>query len=358
MSVTASVTARSATLVLAVDDDLGILKLIEMGLGEAGFAVLTFDHAQDALEEIQEGLRPDVIISDVSMPSLDGFGFYQRVREVQELRGVPFLFLTAMGEREHIRYGMSVGADDYITKPFEREELVQAVEVRLKRVAELRRPIEGVVKVKGFGTPWVEQDGRRLDWDSLKSIEFLFYLLEHRKGVSTFEVAEALWPGKTESKASSSFHTTLYRLRKVMGGELIESANRRYYLHGKFDIDYDVDRYRTLSLKARESGNIDDYQKALELYQGDFLTSFDSEWIDRVRLDLHADQLTLLLAAAKRADNDKNYEAATRFYSAMTEHEPYSETAWEGLATTWEARGNMSKASEVRERFASVADEF
>ena len=341
------------TLVLAVDDDPTNLKLIEMSLAGAGYAVLTFDRARSALAEIQEGLRPDVIISDVSMPLMDGFNFYGKVREIQELRGVPFLFLTAMGEREYIRYGMSIGADDYVTKPFQRDELVQAVSVRLQRVAELRRPLEGAVKVEGFGNPLVERDGERLNWDSLKALELLFYLLENRSGVSTFEVAEALWPGKTEAKASSSFHTTLYRLRKVMGGELIESANRRYYLHSKFDIDYDVDRYRALTKEARETGRLELYARAAGLYKGDFLSGFDSEWVEAVRMGLHNEQLTLLLGAAERSQNAGELEAATRYYQKMTEHDPYSESAWEGLANLWESRGDFHKAAEARERFGA-----
>ncbi len=341
----------NSTLVLAVDDDRGILKLTQVSLESAGFSVLAFDNPREALEELGEGLRPDVIVSDVSMPSLDGFGFYQKVREIGELRSVPFLFLTALDDRSNLRRGMTLGADDYLTKPFAKEELVEAVEVRMRRVAELRRPVEGEVKALGLGSPIVEQDGERLDWDSLKALELLFYLLEHRNGVTTFEVAEALWPGKTESKASSSFHTTLYRLRKAMNGELIESANRRYYLHRKFKIDYDVDLYRQRSLSAKESARLGDLQKAAELYKGDYLLGFDSGWIEDLRQSLHADHLALLELAAQAARDQGELEAATRFYQLMTEHEPYSESAWDGLADIWKRRGEKGKANEARERF-------
>ncbi|MEZ4605658.1 MAG: response regulator [Deinococcales bacterium] len=343
-------------LVLAVDDEPGILKLVELSMRSANFDVVTYDNPWDALDDLAEGLRPDAIIGDVSMPALDGFSFYEKVREIPELRAVPFIFLTALGERKHIRYGMSIGADDYITKPFEREELVQAVKIRLQRVAELRRPAESLVKVIGLGHPLVEKDGERLDWDSLKALELLFYLLEHRSGVSTFEVAEALWPGKTESKASSSFHTTLYRLRKVMSGEIVESANRRYYLHSKFDILYDADLYRQASAKARETSDLKDYAAAAKLYTGNFLLGFDSEWVENIRLNLHAEHLTLLLACAEKFEQAGNLEESTRFYRAMTEHEPYSETAWEGLAKVWEKRGEQSRANEIRDRFRMIME--
>ena len=343
-----------ATLVLAVDDEPALLKLTQVSLESAGYNVLTFESPHDALAEIGEGLRPDVIVSDVSMPSLDGFGFYQKVREVSELRAVPFLFLTALDDRSSIRKGMTLGADDYLTEPFTKDELVEAVGVRLSRIGELLRPVEGNVQAKGLGSPIVERDGERLDGDSLKALELLFYLLEHRSGVTTFEVAEALWPGKTEAKASSSFHTTLYRLRKAMGGELIESANRRYYLHDKFKIDYDVERYRQLTTRAKTTGLLTDYRRASGLYRGDYLLGFNSSWVENVRTGLHTEHLSLLEAAAERALDDGDLEAATRFYHAMTEHEPYSENAWEGLADAWEARGEKGKATEARARFETL----
>ncbi len=346
-------------LVLTVDDDNAIRKLIEVSLVSAGFAVITFDRAKDALEELRGGLRPDVIISDVTMPVMDGFEFCAKARDVAELRGVPFIFLTAMGEREYVRHGMSLGADDYLTKPFERSEVIHAVETRIERFAEIRKPVEGVVRASALGAPLVEKGGERLDWDSLKALELFFYLLEHPDGVSTFEVAEALWPGKTESKASSSFHTTLYRLRKVMGGEIVESANRRYYLQRNLEMSYDAERYRAKSRAVRleePSGGLEDYAQLVELYRGNFLTGVDSEWAEVARAELHADHLTNLLTAAELAETSEDYDNATRFYSAMTEHDPYSESAWEGLANIWELRGQSAKAAATRERFEALME--
>lgn len=341
----------TTTLVLVVDDEPAMLKVSEMTLLGAGYSVLTFDDPLEALQELQDGLRPDVVVSDVSMPQMDGFAFYGKVRDIPELRSVPFLFLTALEDRGSMRKGMTLGADDYLTKPVEKDELLEAVRVRLRRLEELRRPITGSVSARAFGHPIVLREGKRLDWDSLKALELLFYLLEHRSGVTTFEVAEALWPGKTESKASSSFHTTLYRLRKVMGGELVESANRRYYLHGNFQIEYDVDAYREKARQARESGDLRDFQDAARLYTGHFLSGIDSSWAETIRLNLQSEHLTLLQSAAEAAVEAQDLPQATLLYQQMTEHEPFSEVAWEGLATTWEARGERSKADGARERF-------
>ena len=347
----------TATLVMAVDDDLGILKLTQVSLEGAGYSVITFDNAHDALDELQQGLRPDVIVSDINMPALDGFNFFQKVRTITELHGVPFLFLTALDDRGSLRKGMTLGADDYITKPFSNKEMIEAIEVRMRRIAELRRPVEGTVQARGLGSPIVEQNSDRLDWDSLKALELLFYLLENRSGVTTYEVAEALWPGKSESKASSSFHTTLYRLRKSMGGELIESANRRYYLHRNFRIDYDVDQYRKLAQHAKETSKLSDFQRTIDLYKGDFMLGFDSIWVEDIRMGLHAEHLTMLQSAAEKAVSQKDLEQATRIYQLMTEHEPYGENGWEGLAGVWEARGEKAKAEEARKRFKKLMEE-
>ncbi len=336
---------------MAVDDDLGVLKVVELTLVAAGFSVLAFDDPRDAIEELEEGLRPDVIISDISMPGLSGFDFYKRVREIAELRSVPFLFLTALEDRSYVRRGMTLGADDYLTKPFERQELVDAVKVRQERISELRHPVEGLVAARGLGHPAIERDGKRLDWDSLKALELLFYLLEHRNGVTAFEVAEALWPGKTESKASSSYHTTLYRLRKVMGGELVESANRRYYLHNNFRIDYDVDLYRAAALRARELRTLAACDDALNIYRGDFLVGFDSDWVDETRQALHGEQHSVLMLASELAREEGDLERVTRYFQRMTEHDPYSEVAWTGLAQVWEDRGDATRADNTRERF-------
>ena len=347
----------SNRLVVTVDDERAMLKLIQVSLEGSGYDVISFDNPHDALEELHNGLRPDVIISDIQMPQLDGYSFYEAAREINELRAVPFLFLTALDARKDVRKGMSLGADDYLTKPFTKEELLEAVGVRLTRVDELRNPVRGIVEATALGAPIIERDNQRLDWDSLKALELLFFLLENRSGVTTYEVAEALWPGKTESKASSSFHTTLYRLRKVMGGELIESVNRRYYLHSKFKINYDLDNYRQLSIKAKGTKNIAMYERAIALYKGPYLKSFDSIWVEEIRHVLETEHSALLYSAAEAALKYKDVEKATRFFQLMTEHDPYNFDAAEGLAKVWELRGNTAKAMEARSQFEELMAE-
>ncbi|MEM7735969.1 MAG: response regulator [Deinococcota bacterium] len=338
-------------LVLAVDDQPLFLKLIEAALSESGYIVLSFNDPQDALEELQQGLRPNVIISDVSMPDMDGFEFYLRVRDISELRAVPFLFLTALGDREYLRRGMSLGADDYVTKPFSKQDLVDAVSIRLQRIAEIRQPLSGVVQVSAFGTPEVIKDGERLEFDSRKALELFLFLLENRDGVSTFEVAEALWPKKNETKASSSFHTTLYRLRKALKGDFVETTNRRYYIQRDLTVNYDVQQYRDAAERAKQNGELGDVRQAMGLYGKDYLVKFDADWAEDCRDALRNMHRSLLLHGVSVAEQSSNLEQATLIATELTTFEPYDYSHWETLAELWRARGNTTKASEVLEEF-------
>jgi DNA-binding NtrC family response regulator len=77
--------------------------------------------------------RPDLILCDITMPGMDGYEVLRALREDRDTAGIPFIFLTARTDRSHLRTGMSLGADDYLTKPFARGELLDAIHTRLRR---------------------------------------------------------------------------------------------------------------------------------------------------------------------------------------------------------------------------------
>jgi len=83
--------------------------------------------------ELARRIKPDLILCDVMMPELDGYGVLQALQQDTSLALVPFIFLTAKGEKEDLRSGMNLGADDYLTKPVANNDLVNAIEARLRR---------------------------------------------------------------------------------------------------------------------------------------------------------------------------------------------------------------------------------
>jgi two-component system sensor histidine kinase/response regulator len=123
--------------ILVVEDDPSMLEIISFLLEDEGYKIMQANNGQAGLSVLENHL-PDLIISDVMMPGMDGFDFYEHVHDRPEWGQIPFIFLTAKGQRTDIRRGMGLGADDYLTKPFEPEELLSAVRVRLARSAEAR----------------------------------------------------------------------------------------------------------------------------------------------------------------------------------------------------------------------------
>ncbi len=125
--------------ILIVEDNISLLEGLKDLLESVGYQVLTAENGSDALDLLEDDVKPDLIISDIMMPRIDGYEFQARVREKPELLGVPFIFLTAKGGRDDIRLGKDLGADDYITKPFDEEDLLVAVRSKLSRWGDLKR---------------------------------------------------------------------------------------------------------------------------------------------------------------------------------------------------------------------------
>ena len=124
-------------LIMVVEDDLALLEGIRELLEISGYRVLTASNGRKALDAL-ENTHPDLIVSDIMMPEMDGYAFHSAVREIGRLTSVPFIFLTARGEKSDIRRGRSSGADDYITKPFDDEDLLSAIRGKLSRFEAMR----------------------------------------------------------------------------------------------------------------------------------------------------------------------------------------------------------------------------
>ena len=133
-------TVPSHPTILVVEDEQAILEIITFFLEDEGYQVLQALNGEAALSLLEEA-RPDLIISDIRMPGMDGFAFCEEVRANPDFGQLPFIFLTGRDERADVRRGMGLGADDYLTKPFEPEELLSAVQVRLARAAETQAAI-------------------------------------------------------------------------------------------------------------------------------------------------------------------------------------------------------------------------
>jgi len=118
--------------ILIIEDDPEMRRNLATVLRLEKYCPATAENGQAGLE-LARRETPDLILCDVMMPGLDGYGVLQALRADHKLALVPFVFLTARGEKDDLRSGMNLGADDYLTKPVPKTELLAAIEVRLRR---------------------------------------------------------------------------------------------------------------------------------------------------------------------------------------------------------------------------------
>ncbi|MBK7972069.1 MAG: response regulator [Deltaproteobacteria bacterium] len=136
--------------ILVVDDSRAILATMKEALSSAGYDVLTADDGDRAIALIMSR-KPDLIVSDIQMPNLDGFFLCQLLKARPETRNIPFMFLTALDGVPKRLQGLEMGADDYIPKPFDRDEVVLRVRNLLARVGKgpapqaAKGPVAGTV---------------------------------------------------------------------------------------------------------------------------------------------------------------------------------------------------------------------
>ena len=118
--------------ILVIEDQPQMRRNLVTILELEGYEVIAAENGQAGLD-LARTAKPDVILCDVMMPELDGHTVLQTLRSERDTATVPFLFLTAKGDKLDLRAGMNLGADDYLVKPVSREDLLAAVHVRLKR---------------------------------------------------------------------------------------------------------------------------------------------------------------------------------------------------------------------------------
>jgi DNA-binding response OmpR family regulator len=127
--------------VLLIEDDIILRENTAELLELSDFEVITAPNGKIGIETAKQQL-PDIVVCDIMMPEIDGYGVLEALSKDVNTRHIPFIFLSAKTERKDVRKGMDLGADDYITKPFTENELISAIDSRLAKVAILKEERE------------------------------------------------------------------------------------------------------------------------------------------------------------------------------------------------------------------------
>ncbi len=128
--------------ILIIEDSVEVRENTAEIIELANYEVVTAENGKVGVEVALKE-KPDLIICDIMMPVLDGYGVYHLLSKHKETASIPFIYLTAKSEKSDVRRGMGMGADDYITKPFDGIELLNAIEIRLKKNELLKEQYAG-----------------------------------------------------------------------------------------------------------------------------------------------------------------------------------------------------------------------
>jgi two-component system, OmpR family, response regulator MprA len=207
--------------VLLVDDDAPIRRMLERTLSAEGYVVSAVADGGSALAHVERSV-PDVIVLDVAMPGLDGLAVTRRLRAKR--LPVPILLLTARDALEERVAGLDAGADDYLVKPFEIEELTARVRALLRR----NHPPDEVLAFADLlldpETAIARRGGEEIELTRRES-ELLELLLRHARNVVTREAAlEAVWGGEDEATANVVDRYVAYLRRKLGDPPLIHTV--------------------------------------------------------------------------------------------------------------------------------------
>lgn len=170
------------TSILLIEDEPQMRRNMETVLSMEGFRVVAAENGRVGVE-LARREKPDLVLCDVMMPELDGYGVLESLRKAEQTKATPFIFLTAKGEKPDIRLGMNLGADDYLTKPVAIDDLLAAIRSRLERAQQQAEAAQAAVEFQP-------------DFSSSKPLEAL--------GLTPREAEVLLWvaQGKTNAEVA------------------------------------------------------------------------------------------------------------------------------------------------------------
>jgi CheY-like chemotaxis protein len=124
--------------ILVIEDNLEMRENTAEILELASYEVITAENGKEGIEKALD-MKPDLIVCDIMMPEMDGYAVLYALTKIPSVSTTPFIFLTAKADKTDFRKGMNLGADDYVTKPFDDMELLNAIETRLKKSEFLKK---------------------------------------------------------------------------------------------------------------------------------------------------------------------------------------------------------------------------
>lgn len=206
------------TTILVIEDDTAIRDMLCFSLRHSGFSCEPFSDAEQGLVWLKNN-QPDLILLDWMLPGIDGIEFIRRLRANDLWSAIPVIMLTAKGESEDLVKGLSVGADDYVNKPFSPSELVARIKAILRRCqpseAEEEQNLEATGLVLDTKSHRVSVNGQRMDLGPTEFRLLHFFMKNPERAYSRGQLLDHVW-GDTVYIEERTVDVHIRRLRKAL----------------------------------------------------------------------------------------------------------------------------------------------
>ncbi|MCR5763462.1 MAG: response regulator transcription factor [Treponema sp.] len=225
--------------ILVIEDVMEMAQLICMYLEKAGFESISCETAESALDKMEEGLIPDLVLLDLNLPGMSGLEFLKHFRDKYKTT-IPVIIVSARNSDEDIIAGLGYGADEFVTKPFSPRVLVARVQSKLNRQAETEASVEEVISFgpyKLFCNSCVLKKGTEKIPLSTKEYEVLEYLVRHTgESLNPEVIYNSVW--KNQYGDVTAVAVYVQRLRK----KIEEDPSHPKYITTIFGMGYKFEK--------------------------------------------------------------------------------------------------------------------
>ncbi|MDZ7716514.1 MAG: response regulator transcription factor [Balneolaceae bacterium] len=211
--------------ILVVDDEQDLLDLIEYNLKKEGFEVLKAEDGKEGIEMARKH-SPDLMLLDIMMPVMDGMEAVEIMRDDDDLRRIPVIFLTARGDEKTEVEGLNKGGDDYITKPISTTKLISRIKAVLRRVEEIKEPTNRIEvhDIEIDKDRYIVTKGDEEYHLPRKEFELLFFLASKKGRVMDRQtLLNQVW-GDNIYVVDRTIDVHVRKIREKLGDEYIETV--------------------------------------------------------------------------------------------------------------------------------------
>ncbi len=353
--------------ILIVEDDYDILRANRTALVLKGYSVLEADTLKKGRRFVKE-LSPDLIILDILLPDGNGLAYCEELRGKND---VPILFLSALNTKKDVLAGLRAGGDDYMSKPYDMDELILRVDALLRRTKLMR--LKGMQQVQqnsnnhtlriiSFGGFHIyagnnnDNEPVKIKFRTNKALELLAFLHSYRgKPVHQSIVLDSLFEDTRLKKAKNILYLASYYLRKALKSHNLDNIVN--YTNSTFTLDKNCIKSDLIEFedcfaqyKSVNKDNILNWEYAANLYRGEYVAFCEYPWAEEYRAYLGKLYMEGLFKMMKYYDRIKDRIKYLNITENLLRLDPLNEEVYESLISSCLQSGDRKKALESYER--------